>query len=80
MCPMQRFEGPVMHAYKLKDQNELRKSRNRLVLQNLPDLPSPDTRRGRRGHDLWLRRVAMCFLLISLALIIRSAWASVVGS
>lgn len=71
-----------MHAYKLREQNELRKSRNLLVLQNLPDLPSPNTRRAGRGHNLWLRRVAMCFLLISLGLIVRSAWASlsIVGS
>lgn len=65
-----------MHAYKLRDQNELRKNRNLLVLQNLPDLPSPGARRAGRGNNLWLRRVAMCFLLISLGLIIRSAWAS----
>ena len=71
-----------MHAYKPRDKNELRKSRNLLVLHNLPDLPSPSTRRAGRGHNLWLRRVAVCFLLISLGLIIRSAWAnlSAVGS
>lgn len=67
-----------MHAYKLRDQNELRKSRNLLVLQNLPDLPPPDTRGAGRGHNLWLHRVAVCFLLISLGLIVRSAWASLV--
>jgi hypothetical protein len=65
-----------MHAYKLRDQNELRKNRNLLALQNLPDLPLPETRHARRGHNLWLRRVAACFLLVSLGLIIRSAWAS----
>ncbi|HEX7801403.1 MAG TPA: hypothetical protein VF471_01395 [Pseudoxanthomonas sp.] len=67
-----------MHAYKLRDQNEPRKSRSLLALQRLPDLPSPDTRRANRGHNLWLRRVAVCFLLISLGLIVRSAWASLV--
>ncbi len=65
-----------MHAYKLRDQSALRKSRSFLVLQNLPDLPSPSSRRAGRGHNVWLRRVAVCFLLISLALFIRSAWAS----
>jgi hypothetical protein len=71
-----------MHAYKFRDQSEPRKNRNLLVLQNLPDLPSADARRAGRGHNLWLRRVAVCFLLISLGLIVRSAWASlsVVGS
>lgn len=71
-----------MHAYKFRDQNEPRKSRNLLVPQNLPDFPSPGTRRAGRCHNLWLRRVAVCFLLISLALIVRSAWAnlSIVGS
>lgn len=71
-----------MHAYKLRDQSEPRKSRNLLVLQNLPDLPSLDARRAGHGHNLWLRRVAVCFLLISLGLIVRSAWASlsIVGS
>lgn len=67
-----------MHAYKLRDQNVPRKSRSLLALQHLPDLPSPDTRRANRGHNLWLRRVAVCFLLISLGLIVRSAWASLV--
>lgn len=62
-----------MHAYKLRDQNELRKNRNLLVLQNLPDLPT--TRRAPRGQTLWLRRIAVAFLLISSGLIIRSAWA-----
>lgn len=65
-----------MHAYKLRSQNELRRNRNLLALQNLPDLPPPGTRRADRGHNLWLRRVAVCFLLISLGLIVRSAWAS----
>lgn len=71
-----------MHAYKPRDQNQLGKSQNLLVLQNLPDLPSPGVRHTGRGHNLWLRRVAVCFLLVSLGLIIRSAWAnpSVVGS
>lgn len=65
-----------MHAYKLRDQSEPRKSRNLLALQNLPDLPSPCAHRAGRSHNLWLRRVALCFLLISLGLIVRSAWAS----
>lgn len=71
-----------MHAYKLRGQDELRKSRNLLVFQNLPDLPSPDSDRSDRGHNPWLRRVALCFLLISLGLVIHSVWESlsVVGS
>ena len=71
-----------MHAYSLSGQNELRKSRNLLVFQNLPDLPSSGSRRSGRGHNLWLRRVALCFLLISLGLVIHSVWEtlSVVGS
>jgi len=71
-----------MHAYKLRDQNELRKSRNLLVFQNLPDLPSPGSDRSAYGLNLWLRRVALCFLLISLGLVIRSVWESlsIVGS
>lgn len=63
----------MMHAYKRSD---LRKSESFLVLQNLPDLsPLPNSHAG-RGHNVWLRRVAVTFLLISLALVIRSAWAS----
>lgn len=71
-----------MHAYKLRDQNGLRKTRSLLVLRNLPDLPAPVVRRARGGHNLWLRRLAACFLLISLGLIVRSAWVnlSVAGS
>lgn len=71
-----------MHAYKLGGQNEPRKSRNLLVFQNLPDLPSPGSDRSRRGHNLWLRRVALCFLLISLGLVIHSVWETlgVIGS
>ena len=71
-----------MHAYKLRDQDELRKSRNLHVFQNLPDLPSPGSARSARGHNLWLRRMALCFLLISLGLVIHSVWESlsVVGS
>ena len=71
-----------MHAYKLRDHNEPRKSRNLLVFQNLPDLPSPGSDRSGRGLNPWLRRVALCFLLISLGLVIHSVWESlsVVGS
>lgn len=71
-----------MHAYKIRGQNEPRKSRNLLVFQNLPDLPSPDSDRSGRGHNLWLRRVALCFLLISLGLVVHSVWESlsIVGS
>jgi len=66
----------MMHAYKLKSHGDLRKSEIFLVLQNLPDMPPlPDSRAG-RGHNVWLRRVAVTFLLISLSLIMRSAWAS----
>lgn len=67
-----------MHAYKLRNQNEQRKIRNLLVLRNLPDLPPSGTRRAGRGYPVWLRRVAVCFLLISLALTIRSACASLI--
>ena len=65
-----------MHAYKLRDKSEQKKSRSLLALQNLPDLPPPSSRRAGRSHNIWLRRVAACFLLISLALMVRSVWAS----
>lgn len=45
------------------------------ALGDLPDLPPPHRRRRPRRHDIWLRRIAVCFVLITLALILRSAWA-----
>lgn len=71
-----------MHGYKLREPHESRKFRNHLVLQNLPDLPSPHARRLRRGPARWLRRIALAFLLISSGLMLRSAWAAMnaVGS
>lgn len=45
------------------------------VPANLPDLPPPERRSAARRHDKWLRRVAVCFVLVSLVLIARSAWA-----
>lgn len=69
-----------MHAHKPRNQNGPRKIRNLLVLRNLPDLPPPGTRRAGRDYNVWVRRVAVCFLLISLALTIRSAWASLIVS
>lgn len=65
-----------MHAYKLKNQSDLRKSESFLALQNLPDLPPPSRSSVGRGYNVWLRRVAVSFLLISLVLFMRSAWAS----
>lgn len=65
-----------MHAYRRRDQSERRKSKSFLVSKDLPNLPSPGSGRAGRGQNVWLRRVAVSFLLISLALIIRSAWAS----
>jgi hypothetical protein len=65
-----------MHAFNLRDRSEPRKSESLFALQNLPDLPSPGSRRVRSGQTAWLRRVALCFLLVSLALVVRSAWAS----
>ncbi|WP_368563273.1 hypothetical protein [Pseudoxanthomonas sp. UTMC 1351] len=64
-----------MHADNAKNQNRPSKSEGFLALRDLPDLPPLDRKRRGRGYNAWLRRVAVVFVLISLALIVRSAWA-----
>jgi hypothetical protein len=64
-----------MHGDDTKSQSSSSKSKGFLALRDLPDLPPLHRKRGTRGHNVWLRRVAVWFVLISVALIIRAAWA-----
>ena len=64
-----------MHTYGSKSENKSGASRRIDVLKDLPDLP-PIKRGGlARRHNVWLRRVAVCFVLISLILMARAAFA-----
>ena len=66
-------QEPTMHAYKLSDAAALRRSRNLLVFQNLPDLPPP--RAKLRWHlHAWLGVLAACFLIVSLTLGVLALW------
>jgi hypothetical protein len=64
-----------MHADNSKNQSRPSKSKEFLALRDLPDLPPLDYRRRARKRNVWLRRVAVCFVLVTLVLIMRSAWA-----
>ena len=64
-----------MHADNAKNQSRPSKSKEFLALRDLPDLPPLDHRHRARRRNVWLRRVAVWFVLISVVLIIRAAWA-----
>jgi hypothetical protein len=63
-----------MHEDASKRGRRFSQSEGFLALRDLPDLPPPERKRKPQKHDLWLRRVAVCFVLISAALIARAAW------
>lgn len=66
-----------MHGDNLKSQSSSSRGEGEgfLALRDLPDLPPLDQKRRSRRHNVWLRRVAVCFVLITVALIVRAAWA-----
>lgn len=64
-----------MHTYNPKLQNRFTKSEGLGVPGALPDLPTVESRTPVRRHGVWLRRVAVCFVLVSLFLTMRSAFA-----
>ena len=64
-----------MHADNSKNQSSYSKSKGYIALRDLPDLPPLDRKRKKRRHNVWLRRVAAFFVLITVMLIIRAAWA-----
>lgn len=63
-----------MRAYHPKSQSNFTKGEGFLALRDLPDLPPLKRKPALRRHNIWLRRVAVGFVLISLALTLRSAW------
>jgi hypothetical protein len=64
-----------MHGDNSKNQSSSSKGEGFLALRDLPDLPPLDRRRRRRRHNIWLRRMAVCFVLITVVLVVRAAWA-----
>lgn len=62
----------IGHARK---HNRDRKRDGFFVPANLPDLSPLERKPAARRHTPWLLRVAVCFLLVSLVLIARTAWA-----
>lgn len=64
-----------MHIYGSKSQNKSGASRRIDVLKDLPDLPPIKQGGWARRHNIWLRRVTVCFVLISLLLMARAAFA-----
>lgn len=63
-----------MHAYNPRQQKDLGKRKDFQMLRNLPDLPPPPKTPASRRRPGWLLRIAVCFVLVSLALVLRSAW------
>jgi hypothetical protein len=63
-----------MHSYGSKNQNKFGTSRGIDVLKDLPDLPPIKQEGWARQHNVWLRRVAVCFVLISLLMMARAAF------
>lgn len=61
-----------MRAHNPKQQNDWSKREGFRALRDLPELPSLRQALAARRHNAWLRRVAACFVLISLALIVRA--------
>jgi hypothetical protein len=63
-----------MHADNSKNRSSYSKGKGYLALRDLPDLPPLERKRNKRKHNVWLRRVAVSFVLITVVLIMRSAW------
>lgn len=64
-----------MHANTPRNQRYLGRGKGLIALRNLPDLPPLNQKMATRWHNVWLWRVAVCFVLISVVLMTRSAWA-----
>ncbi|MDL5365424.1 hypothetical protein QSH18_07385 [Xanthomonas sp. NCPPB 2654] len=60
-----------MHAHTPK-QKDWSKREGFLALRDLPELPSLKKNLAARRHNAWLWRVTVCFVLISLVLIVRA--------